>query len=129
MELAILVAEVKLIESGEESLNATDRGHLERARMIDVSRCELVHATRSPLPRQPPNSQLSPQAVTEALTRAGIEMTFLELTRPDLGFPVVRAFAPTLQPMPSVRVTDRLMHASREWGGGRQYTHNLDLMQ
>ena len=103
-EIAILLAQIKRMESGESNLSSTDRAHLERGAMIRADQCELLH----PLghhPTQPERTGPELPAIASALARCGIDAALIDMTRPEFGIPVVRAVAPALQPMPSDTVT------------------------
>jgi ribosomal protein S12 methylthiotransferase accessory factor len=127
-ELAILLAQIKQVESSQGNLSATDRAHLERGVAINADQCALLH----PIERHQAHSEkvVGPElpAIAGALGRCGIETALVDMTRPRFGIPVVRAVAPALQPMPSDTVTDRLQSALRDWGGGDRYTGGMSLI-
>jgi ribosomal protein S12 methylthiotransferase accessory factor len=127
-ELAILLAIIKQAEDGEDKLPPADRGHLARLFAIDASACALLHpdGVRPPSRAAGPAAELG--AIGDALERAGVDVAFVELTRPEFGIPVVRAVAPGLQPMPSELVTERLRRAIVEFGGGTRYTGGIPLI-
>jgi ribosomal protein S12 methylthiotransferase accessory factor len=127
-ELAILLAKIKRLENGEEGLLPTDRAHLERDAMISADRCELLHplGVQSMQCESVAVSDLS--AIAGAMSRAGIEAALIDLTRPEFDIPVVRAASPTLQPMPSDIVTDRLQRAIKDFGGGARHTCGVALI-
>jgi ribosomal protein S12 methylthiotransferase accessory factor len=128
-ELAILLAKIKRMEIGEEGLLATDRAHLERDAMICANRCELLHPLGVQLPRYETVSTTPDLSTIEkAMARAGIEAALIDLTRPEFEIPVVRAVAPSLQPMPSDIETDRLQHTIRDFGGGARFTNGIALI-
>jgi ribosomal protein S12 methylthiotransferase accessory factor len=127
-ELAILLAVVKQTEDGEDKLLPADRAHLARHFAIDANACELLHPNGVQLASRAaePGSELG--TIGDALGRAGVEVAFVELTRPEYGIPVVRAVAPGLQPMPYELVTERLRRAIVEFGGGTRYTGGIPLI-
>jgi ribosomal protein S12 methylthiotransferase accessory factor len=127
-ELAILLAQIKRVEIGEEKLLATDRGHLERDAMISADRCELLHPLGVQLPHHETVEEPHFSTITNAMARAGIELALIDLTRPEFDIPTVRAVAPVLQPMPSDVVTDRLQRTIRDFGGGTRYTGGVKLI-
>jgi len=127
-ELAILLAKIKRAEIGEEKLLPTDRAHLERDAMISADRCELLHPLGVHLARQETAAISDLSTIAGAMTRAGIEVALVDITRPEFDIPVVRAVAPALQPMPSCVVTDRLQRTIRDFGGGSRYTGGIALI-
>jgi ribosomal protein S12 methylthiotransferase accessory factor YcaO len=96
--------------------------------MINANRCELLHplGIQSMQCESVAVSDLS--AIASAMSRAGIEAALIDLTRPEFDIPVVRAASPTLQPMPSDIVTDRLQRAIRDFGGGARHTCGVALI-
>jgi ribosomal protein S12 methylthiotransferase accessory factor len=128
-ELAILLAKIKRIEIGEERLLATDRAHLERDAVICADRCELLHPLGVRLPcHETVSTTPDLSTIENAMARAGIEAALIDLTRPEFEIPVVRAVAPSLQPMPSDLETDRLQRAIRDFGGGTRFTSGIALI-
>jgi len=127
-ELAILLAKIKRLENGEEGLLPTDRVHLERDAMISADRCELLHPLGVQSMRCESVAVSDLSAIASAMSRAGIEAALINLTRPEFDIPVVRAASPTLQPMPSDIVTDRLQRAIRDFGGGARHTCGVALI-
>jgi ribosomal protein S12 methylthiotransferase accessory factor len=127
-ELAIRLAHVKLRDSGEARLSATDRLHLERARAIKVDQCELLY----PLGAAPAHGSglhgSGLAALTCALARAGIEVALVDLTRPEFDIPTVRALAPALQAMPSDVISERLQRAIAALGGRAACPGGLPLI-
>jgi ribosomal protein S12 methylthiotransferase accessory factor len=129
-ELAIQFALIKQAELGEERLQPADRAHLERDRMIRADQCELLHPRGVRLGYDAPaGGELQPLAIANALAACGIEVSLMEMTRPEFDIPVVRAVAPALQPMPSAVVTDRLRRALGDFGGGERFTGGLALIE
>jgi ribosomal protein S12 methylthiotransferase accessory factor len=128
-ELAILLAQIKQVETGEDKLPPSDRAHLERAATIRADQCELLHPLEDRLTQ--PEKAIGPElpAIASAMAQCGIAAALIDMTRPEFDIPVVRAVAPALQPMPSDTVTDRLRSALKDWGGGDRYTGGTWLMQ
>lgn len=128
-ELAILLAQIKQAETGENNLPPTDRAHLERGATINADQCSLLHSLIE-TDLTPTENAIGPElsAITRAIDRCGIEAALVDMTRPLYGIPVVRAVAPALQPMPSHVVTDRLRRALKDWGGGDRHTGGTWLM-
>ena len=128
-ELAILFAEIKCAEMGEERLPPVDRAHLERDRMIRADQCELLHPLGvRPARDEPVDETAELSTIAGAIAAAGIETALVDMTRPEFSIPVVRAVAPALQPMPSAIVTDRLRRECGNCGGGARHTGGLALM-
>ncbi|WFU16563.1 YcaO-like family protein [Bradyrhizobium sp. CB3481] len=127
-ELAILLAQIRQAENGEDNLPPEDRAHLERGAAIKADQCTLLHALGCHL--TPPADVVGPAlpAIASAMARCGIEAALIDMTRPQFGIPVVRAVAPALQLMPSNTVTDRMRHAFEDWGGGSRYTGGTPLI-
>ena len=127
-ELAILLAQIKQVETSEGNLPPSDRAHLERGAAIKADQCALLR----PIEQNPTPSEkvMGPElpAIARAMGQCGIEAALVDMTRPQCGIPVVRAVAPALQPMPSDTVTDRLRRALKDWGGGDRYTGGTRLM-
>jgi ribosomal protein S12 methylthiotransferase accessory factor len=128
-ELAILFAEIKRAELGEDQLPPADRAHIERDRTIRADRCDLLHplAVRAAWD-VPVEGTAELSAIARAMAAARIEIAVVDMTRPEFSIPVVRAVAPALQPMPSAIVTGRLHRECTDSGGGSVYTGGLNLM-
>jgi len=157
-ELAMLLAEIKRTELGESALPAAERLHLVRGALIDANRCALLHpdgvrlgreaqATRALVAElgetevretevaetearqtEVPAAKVELRAILGALSRSGIEIALVELTRPEFDIPVVRAVAPALQLMPAGFSTDRLRRIAAEFGGGSSDTGGIPLI-
>jgi ribosomal protein S12 methylthiotransferase accessory factor len=127
-ELAILIAEIKRTEVGEDKLPPTDRCHVERGASIDANRCELLHPVGIRVDASEPEAEPEPSVILGALHRIGIEAALVDLTRAEFGIPVVRAVAPALQLMPSALVTDRLRREIAASGGGARHTGGIPLI-
>jgi ribosomal protein S12 methylthiotransferase accessory factor len=127
-ELAILLAKIRRADMGDETLSPADRAHLERDAMISADRCELLYPLGVRLTRDETIAISEFSTIAGAMTRAGIEVALIDLTRPEFNVPVVRAVAPTLQPMPSGVVTERLQRTIRDFGGGARYTGGVALI-
>jgi ribosomal protein S12 methylthiotransferase accessory factor len=116
MEMALLVAAAKLVESGEDALTASDRMHLERARELDANTCELLHPLGAPLP--PLETVAGPQiaVIADKLNSIGMNAALIPMTRSEQAIQVVRAIIPGLQPMPAEIFTDRMQSIWAENG-------------
>lgn len=92
MEVGLQLALLRQRQLGLGALTADDRRHLRRAAGIvaDDPRLRTAAAT----------SPGAPGDVASALARAGIEVFLADLTRADLGVPVVKAVAPQLESLP-----------------------------
>lgn len=128
MELAILLAEIKRMEIGDDRLSLADQLHLQRGALIDANRCALLHpvGVQHPGDITATGSELS--VILTSLQVARIEVALVTLTRPEFGIPVVRAVAPELQLMPSGFMTERLRGAIAEFGGGDHHTMGIKLI-
>lgn len=113
MELAAPVAAAKRSERGDAGLNAADRRHLERAGFAAES-CPLLWPG-SPAPATSetpaPDAAAALAALAARLGRNGIPVFLVDMTRPEIGVPVVRAVAPGLQPFGADARTPRLAAA------------------
>ena len=138
MELSAPLALMKRQARGEAALNASDRRHLQRT-AFDTRGCALLTATSTlsatevgrnvtghklilgpPLP--------DPGALFARLHVAGIRLLTLDLSRADIGVPVMRALSPDLQPFVSAPLTDRLSAAIARYGGGALHTTGAPLI-
>jgi ribosomal protein S12 methylthiotransferase accessory factor len=131
MELALFVALAKREEHGEGALNEVDRRHLDRAGRIAAGRCDLIHPLGAPrasaLPIcNGPGEELD--ALLAQLAQRDLEAALVDLTRPELGIPVVHAIAPQLQLLPCSLHTERLRRAIDETGGGARWTQAVTLL-
>ena len=104
MELAAPVAASKLREAGAAALTEADRQHLRRA-AVAARDCALLSPLGASTIR-PPAPHLA--ALTDQLRARGIRLFAVDLTRPDIGVPVVRALSPELQPYTDGIVTERM---------------------
>jgi thiazole/oxazole-forming peptide maturase SagD family component len=114
MEVAPYVARRKRAESGDHALNDADRRHIER-HALHVPSCALFKVRR-PLART--TAIGSTGNIVRHLGRLGAETFRVDLTRPDMGVPVVRAVAPDLQPFDRGVKTARLLREVAASGGG-----------
>jgi ribosomal protein S12 methylthiotransferase accessory factor len=131
MELALLVALAKREQRGGDALNEVDRRHLDRAARIAAGRCALIHPLgapgRSALPAcNGPREEL--EAVLTQFARHAIEIGLVDLTRPELGIPVVCAIAPQLQLFPCSLHMNRLQETIAATGGGERWTDAVTLL-
>jgi len=131
MELALPLVLAKQQQGGEGALNAVDRRHLDRAAKIVADRCALIHPLGSPGRYFAPACDGPPEelaAMLAALARRDVEVCLIDLTRPELGIPVVCAIAPELQLLPCSLRTERLRSVITATGGGERWTEGVALL-
>ncbi|WP_349360000.1 YcaO-like family protein [Stappia sp.] len=119
IELADRLVAAKRAEGGDDALNAVDRRHLERRDTV-TDAWEILHPSRiaDAVPgtgddpardRDAEESSTDPATVlARRLHASGCRAHVVDLTREDLGVPVMRAIVTGLQPDPSPRVSARL---------------------
>jgi ribosomal protein S12 methylthiotransferase accessory factor len=126
MELAAPVAMAKRAELGEMRLNETDRGHLRRA-VFSAADCDLLRPRESSdLSQRLPAPGL--EGLVDWLGTRGIQIFLVDLTRQDIGVPVVRAVSPDLQPFSSDVSTERYASLISATGGGDGATLGTPLL-
>lgn len=111
IELGHHIVEAKRQVRGDAALNDTDRRKLLRSQTIDAYRCDRLHPAGPPrvfVDQKPSDIAEDIEIVVRSLGKLGIEPVIVDLTRPFLKVPVVRALAPGLQPFPSKVTTARL---------------------
>ena len=126
-ELSLHVIAAKQRQSGDESLNQSDRRQLTRAASLHPHNCLLLQPdgainSAAPLLGDPLTT------ITRLLAARGIVAYSLDLTRPQFGIPVTRVLAPGLQSYPCEIIGERLARAIKETGGGVQHHGGLALM-
>jgi ribosomal protein S12 methylthiotransferase accessory factor len=131
VELGQHVVAAKRHESGEGALNENDRRQWRRASLFNTRGCALLEPDGAPNPASPgvpdePTAGL--RHIVERLHAHDIRAYALDLTRPDLGVPVVRVLAPGLQLEPCQIAGARLAAAIRATGGGGVHTGGLPLL-
>jgi ribosomal protein S12 methylthiotransferase accessory factor len=128
MELGVQLSAEKLRQLGSEALAEADRRHLARATALSAESCDLLHPIGTPWHGdiEPPSDGLG--HLQQLLAAKGMSVALVDLTRPALAVPVVRAIAPGLQQMPGGLVTERLNRAVATFGGGERWTGGLPLM-
>jgi ribosomal protein S12 methylthiotransferase accessory factor len=109
LEVGLQLAALKQEQLGEAALNDTDRNHLLRAAQVDVA--ADPHFGPSELRRISTRQAATKVNVRLMLEQAGIEVALADLSRPDIGTSVIKAFAPALQLAPSGLKTARLRSA------------------
>ncbi len=133
MELGYRLAAHRRQEQGDAALTEGDHGHLHRADLIDVARCALLHPTARDRP-----AWTGPATAGEApalhhlvawLASRRVEAYVIDLTRPELGVPVVRVIAPALQLDPCAIMSERLARMIARTGGGDRSTGGVALFQ
>jgi len=119
MELGAHLATILRDAFGQAALRADALRHVRRIAEIDAASCPALRA--APPPSQivdvPP---LGPSALRDRLCghvrQAGFETAFLDLTRAEIGVPVMRALSPGLQAAARPPVTARLAQAAARHG-------------
>lgn len=127
IELGLMLAQAKQHDGRPETLAPADHIHLIRAERIDADACALLHPVGAPRAGAGASPADPLAHVTEILDRCQIATALVDLTRPDLIIPVVRAIAPQLQPMPGARITPRLARIIAATGGGSSWTGGVSL--
>jgi ribosomal protein S12 methylthiotransferase accessory factor len=100
MELAYTLSDTKRAVRGEAALNDTDREHIRRYTAIDVAATAHLHPLAPPAPSYDLLSQdkiAILAGVRKRLEKVGLDVYAVDLTRPVLGIPVTRTFAPGLE--------------------------------
>jgi ribosomal protein S12 methylthiotransferase accessory factor len=102
MELAHHLSETKRQTRGDACLSELDRQHLERFTRIDVRKTQALHPVPPPLGPShgrsaAGNQQAALGLIRQSLERLGLSPCVLNLTRPEIGVPVVRALCPGLE--------------------------------
>ncbi|MGL4241186.1 MAG: YcaO-like family protein, partial [Beijerinckiaceae bacterium] len=95
MEIGTGLAKLKLRERGPEGLSASDRRHLERSLADPASALQLRPAAAS-LP--PTLDAADAHSLIGHLETMSVPVYAVDLSRSDIGVPVMRALSPNLQP-------------------------------
>jgi ribosomal protein S12 methylthiotransferase accessory factor len=130
-ELAHAVVETKRCEAGEAALSEADLRHLRRRTSINTRTCELLRPAGAPnreYEREGQDRERGLRAIVERVKLLGFEPFAVDLTRPIFDIPVVRILTPGMQLAPSEIVTERLMQAVSETGGGQVHTGGVPLL-
>jgi len=131
MELANHLVHEKLKHSGVNALTPTDRRHKLRFDSIIPEACGSLFAALAPvacdLPRQM-DVRGELKWVAGKLEDRLVECFALDLTRPEIGVPCVRAFAPALQPLQAASESQRLARTILETGGSSPYAVGIPLL-
>ena len=129
-ELAYHIVDLKRRERGETALNAVDRRHQRRREWAGAAQSSRLQANGTPYDWQPDTTE-SPavrlKRLSDALTRQGQAIYYVDLTRSDLEVPAVWACAPQLQPLPSSLETKRLIE-KRSSGTTKEQKLALELL-
>jgi ribosomal protein S12 methylthiotransferase accessory factor len=121
MEVGLLLAETRRRHGGDVALNNVDRRHLERAHGIEAACDPRLQPHGEPYQDLPPREiGDSLDQLKSELARIGVDAALVEMTRPEIGIPVVKAIAPGLQLMPCELTTERLRCATVVPAGGNQ---------
>jgi ribosomal protein S12 methylthiotransferase accessory factor len=131
VELGQHVVAAKRQESGDAALSESDRRQLRRGTLFDTKTCMLLQPQTEPdliSTESPDDSASSLQQVLERLEARGIAAYAVDLTRPQLGVPVVRVLAPGLQLEPCQIVGARLARMIGETGGGAMHHGGMPLL-
>lgn len=128
MEMAVSVAEAKRAESGEAALNEVDRRHLRRAAFAAAD-CELLHPCGiSPADTAATIEGGELEHLVDRLSACGVRIFLIDLTRPDLNIPVVRAVSAALQPFAASVLTERFARLRCCTDGGEAATSGTPLV-
>jgi ribosomal protein S12 methylthiotransferase accessory factor len=113
MEVAYHLIAARLAASGESKLSPADRRHQQRFDMLDPDRHALLLPQRGPARHADSDIDATdPTAVVRKLHRQGYDCLAVDLTRQEIGVPVVKVLVPGLQPMPSAVRSARLRQAA-----------------
>jgi thiazole/oxazole-forming peptide maturase SagD family component len=128
MEMAASVAEAKRAESGEAALNEADRRHLRRAAFAAAD-CELLHPCGVAAPGIAGTVEGGAlEDLIGRLSACGVRIYLVDLTRPDLNIPVVRAVSTALQPFSAAVSTERFARLRCCTDGGESATSGTPLL-
>ncbi len=130
MEMAHAVVLAKQAEAGPAALNPHDRAVLARFHGITAEGCALLHPAgpAAPGPDLPSDPATAMALLVGRLGAAGLPVLALDLTRPELGLPVIRILVPGLEAEPSRVIGERLATTIARTGGGDCQTHGIALM-
>jgi ribosomal protein S12 methylthiotransferase accessory factor len=113
------------------ALTPADRRHKLRVDSIIPAACGALFAALPPMSRDlPPEMSAGGELewVAGKLEARHVECFVLDLARPDIGVPCVRAFAPALQPLPAAWESQRLARTILETGGCSPYAVGIPLL-
>jgi ribosomal protein S12 methylthiotransferase accessory factor len=111
MELGYRLSATKRAVRGEAALNHTDRQHIDRYTQLDVATMPVLLPLAPPTAScdLPPNNSITILAgLRKRLDAVGVEVYAMNLTRPELGIPVTRTFAPALEMGLTAPASERL---------------------
>jgi ribosomal protein S12 methylthiotransferase accessory factor len=130
MELAHHLVREKLKRRNDQALTPVDRRHQARFEKIRPENCGPLFLARPPMRHELPNDfgHSALDQVVGRLRERGVSCFSVDLTRPEIGIPCARAFAPQLQPLPAAWTTGRMRAAIDETGGATPYTGGIDLL-
>ncbi|RYJ03525.1 MAG: hypothetical protein EON47_03770, partial [Acetobacteraceae bacterium] len=130
MEMAHAVVLAKQREAGAAALNARDHALLARYQGLDAAGCILLHphgaaAMTADLPELPAEALA---ALIGRLHEQGIPVLARDLTRPELGVPVMRMLCPGLAVEPGRVIGERLAACQAETGSGDCHHGGIALL-
>jgi len=106
METALALSFYKLQNETPDVLTIQDRASLDRA--MNLSLKDHPWLAGEPSVTRANNFASEETPLVDILSEAGLEAFLVDLTRPDIKIPVMRAIIPGLQPIKSGSMTDRL---------------------
>ncbi len=131
LEIGLQLAMAREKQAGQAQsdgvLTAADRAHLERATKVNAKDCMLVHpgGLTPNISRQKPDLEL--KHLLSVLKASGVEVAFVDLTRPEYSISVVYGLAPALLPLPAPVSTKLSQLAFERYGGGEKWTNGAPL--
>ncbi|GAB4394468.1 MAG: hypothetical protein Tsb0032_19900 [Kiloniellaceae bacterium] len=115
MELAEEIVKLRIREAGPDNLKDADHAVLQRLERLDRHRFPQLSPRRPPAPppvRESATTDCKLSAALQKLRHAGLSAYWLELSRKEIGIPVVRVIAPELQSIDVSWRTNRLSIAA-----------------
>jgi ribosomal protein S12 methylthiotransferase accessory factor len=131
MELANHLVHEKLKAGGIDALTPADRRHRLRFDSILPEACGSLFAALPPAACDVPQQMDAGgelEWVAGKLEDRLVECFALDLTRPEIGVPCVRAFAPALSPLQAASQSQRLVRTILETGGASPYAVGIPLL-
>jgi thiazole/oxazole-forming peptide maturase SagD family component len=126
MEMSAPLANAKRAEIGDGALNDADRRHLRRA-AFSTTACDLLFPNElSDIESPAPANDL--EDLMGLLAKKDVPVFLFDMTRHDVGVPVVRAVSPALQPFTDAVSTKRLERARAQSGDAQAKVKDVPLM-